>query len=148
ANPGKLPEQLQSNLAAINSANTNALALTNSISQAQRDKLSLENQVQILRQQMEDRKQENKVVVAAATQATKSAKQLTLENTLDAKKAALAKLRIEFTETYSGVRNMKTEVEEAQKQLDDFLAEEAKKPVETAAAPVVNIGAQREISVI
>lgn len=143
ANPGKLPEQLGSNLAAIQAQQTNFYSLTNAITRANSEKVSLENQIQILQKQREDRTAEGKVVAKAGS--AKSNKLASLENLLESKKMALANMRITYSETFSGVRTLNTEIENLQKQVDQIREEEAQKSDEIEAPPI-NLQTQREIS--
>lgn len=143
ANPGKLPEQLGSNLAAIQAQQTNFYSLTNSITRANSEKVSLENQIQILQQQRDDRAAEGKVVAKATS--AKSTKLTNLENLLENKKLALANLRITYSENFVGVKNLNAEIEGLQKQVDQFRAEEAEKS-DASEAPLTNPQTQRDIS--
>lgn len=143
ANPGKLPDQLGSNLAAIQAQQTNFYSLTNSITRANSEKVSLENQIQILQQQRDDRTAEGKVVAKATS--AKSNKLASLENLLESKKIALTTMRITYSETFSGVKNLTAEIENLQKQVDEIRAEEAGKS-DASEAPLTNPQTQREIS--
>ncbi len=124
ANPGKLPEQMGANMSAMSSARDTMFTLTNSISRAENEKVSLENQIRVLKKQAEDRAQENKSVVAQQAVAAKSPKLASLETTLENRRTALATLRVQYTETYPSVKNMKAEVDNLQAEVDKLRQEE------------------------
>ena len=125
ANPGKLPEQMGANMAAMTAARDTDFTLTNSISRAQNEKVSFESQIRIYRKQAEDRAQESKTVGAQTAAAAKSPRLTSKEAALENRSTALASLRAQYTETHPSVRNMKAEVDNLQAEVDQLRKEEA-----------------------
>jgi polysaccharide chain length determinant protein (PEP-CTERM system associated) len=145
ANPGKLPDQMGSNLAAMQSAQSSIWSLSTSMSNARNEKLALENHINILKSQASDRIEEGKAVNVATS--AKNSKLAVLENTIESKQALLMQMKVRYTDSFSGVRDLKTEIEQLQKQLDELREkEEAKKPEETVTTIIPNLQTKRELS--
>ncbi len=147
SHPGTLPDQLQSSLTQMNAVQTNLLAMSNSMSRSSAEKMQLETQMRVLKDQVVALTRDSKVVAAKATP-PKSAKVLDAERQLEQLELQLTSLRKQFTENYPQVRQMKGYVDTARQHLDQVRAEdEAAKQAagNSPEDPTVNIQAQREI---
>lgn len=147
AHPGALPDQLQSSLTQMNAVQTNMLAMSNAVSRSSAEKMQLETQLRVFRDQVVALNRDSKVVAAKAVP-QKSQKVLEAERQLEQLELQLASLRKQFTENYPQVRQMKGYVDTARQHLDQVRADdEAAKQVAGSAPedPTANIQAQREI---
>jgi uncharacterized protein involved in exopolysaccharide biosynthesis len=145
ANPGKLPDQLNATMSQLNALQSSVIALTQSLGRAQSEKMQLETNIRIYKDQIAALSRESQVVVAQTAKA-KSPRLLQAEQQVENLELQLTALRKQFTENYPQVRNMKGLIETARQHLESVRAEEeAQKGDEPAAQPPVNLQVQREI---
>ena len=142
--PGALPEQMNTNLAQMQTVQTNLFALTSSVSRTASEKLQLETQIRNYRDLIAGLERDSKIVAAPVVQ-PRNPKIVAAEAQLEQMQVNMVAARKQFTEAYPQVRQMKALIETQQQELDRLRAEEAAKPVETAAAPSENISVTREI---
>jgi Uncharacterized protein involved in exopolysaccharide biosynthesis len=125
---GKLPEQLETNLATLQMLGTQLAAANTSMQRATQDKLSLENQLSLLNDRLQAMK--NAPVVSVETVA-KNEKLILLERQILAAEANLASLRERFRDTHPDVRSAQVQLDGLKQLQDDLLKEEEKKAAAT-----------------
>lgn len=148
SNPGKTPDQLGSNLTAMNSQQAQLMAFTQQISRAQQDRVLLESSIRSWTSQMHDVSQESKIQVEQQRQERgKSAKLLQAEANVDRLEQQLGEARKIYTDKNQIVRRLEGTLEVARDSLAKAQAEEeANKPVaaESGSISVANPVAIRE----
>jgi len=126
---GKLPTQLDSNLAQLRTLETQLAAATSAISRTQTDKLLIENQISVLK----DRLQTIANTPASPLEtAAKNARISQLEGDILASEARLSILRRQLKDTHPGVQSEVARLEGLQQSKQRMLDEDDKK---AAAAP-------------
>ena len=129
-NLGRLPEEQQSNYQQLNAAQVQMLNLNTSMSRVNQEKLVLENQLRIFRDQaasLKDPNQQDQVIQQRNDKLAEKEREVTrLEN-------YLATLREHYRDTYPDVQNAISMLATAKKQRDEVLKEETNKKPETVA---------------
>ena len=126
---GKLPEQLETNLATLQMLGGQLAAANTSMQRATQDKLSLENQLSLLNDRLQTMK--NAPVVSVETVA-KNEKLILLERQILAAEANLASLRERFRDTHPDVRSAQVQLDGLKQMRDALAKEEEKKAAATA----------------
>ena len=129
-NLGRLPEEQQSNYQQLNAAQVQILNLNTSMSRVNQEKLVLENQLRIFKDQyasLKDPNQQEQVLQQRNDKLAEKDREVTrLEN-------YLATLREHYRDTYPDVQNAVSMLATAKKQREDVLKEEANKKPEPVA---------------
>jgi len=125
---GKLPDQLQSNLATLQTLDTQFSSATTSMSRASQDKLSLENQLRQLNDQLRAVKN---APSTAAEAAAKNERLSFVERQIQLAETNLVGLQEKYRDTHPDVRSALVQLEGLRQVRDELLREEEKK----AAAP-------------
>jgi polysaccharide chain length determinant protein (PEP-CTERM system associated) len=141
---GKLPEQLGSNLAQLNTLQTQLATANTSISRATQEKLLLENSVRTVRDQLQSVPQNAAASVEAAVT---SDRLIQLDRQILALETALAGLRQQYSEVHPDVRRAVSQLESLRSSKEALMKDEAKKvPASTQkAAPVVESREQKQL---
>ena len=130
-NLGRLPEEQQSNYQQLNAAQVQMLNLNTSMSRVNQEKLVLENQLRIFKDQyasLKDPNQQEQVLQQRNDKLAEKDREITsLEN-------HLAALREHYKDTYPDVQNAVSMLARARKQREDLLKEEANKKPEPVLA--------------
>lgn len=125
ANPGKLPEQMNATMMAIQQAQGNLSSLSNAMSGIQNEKLQYENELQNMRSKLSSLTDDNgKGAIALAP---KSAKVAALEAQLESEKDRLETMLIKYTEEFGQVKELKQHIALTQEKLDKAREEEESK---------------------
>jgi polysaccharide biosynthesis transport protein len=145
-NMGRLPEQMQSNLAQMNALQQQATNLNSMMSRVQQDKLGLETNLRILRDQLSQVKEVN---LDPATIASRNEDVARLDREIQAIENRLALVRQNYTDDHPDVIQLKGVLERARNQREAAVKkekEEEGKPAQTATPAVTRgaIIAQRE----
>jgi len=119
-NAGRLPEQLQSNLQAIHTFETQLAGVNEVISRIGQEKLLLESQVRILKDQL------NSLSTGgdAVTSAVKSERLAQVEGEILRLETALTGLRERYSDSHPDVKQLKTQLSAVQKTRDGLLNQE------------------------
>lgn len=145
ANPGKLPDQLNANMTQLNALQSSLLGITNALSRAQSEKMQLETNIRIFRDQIAALNRESQVVVAQ-TAPVKSARLLQAETQVEQLTLQMNALRKQYKESYPQVRTLQGLIDTARQHLEDVREqEEANRPEEVAGDPRAALQTQREI---
>jgi len=145
---GKLPEQLQSNLATLQTLDTQFSNAATSMSRANQDKLSLENQLRLLNDQLQAVKS---APLSSAETAAKNEKLVSIERQVQLAETSLVALQKRFRDTHPDVRSAQSQLAGLRQVRDDLLKEEEKqaavpkKKEPSVASPDV-MGAEAVIS--
>jgi polysaccharide chain length determinant protein (PEP-CTERM system associated) len=149
ANQGRLPDQVSSNLAQQRAYQSSLDAITERLSRYSTEKLYLESQLSVLRDQA---KREGPAETSLKTRA-KSERLMQTERELLQMQAALNALLERYTDSHPDVRRMKSQIETLQKSRDQMLQEEAAQEQQAATetappkAPVrISAEAERQIA--
>ena len=129
---GKLPEQLTSNLAALRSVETQLTTSDSSINRATQDKLLLENNLRVLKEQYQA-----VPVSATATMevAVKNERLITLERQILAGESQLSGLRQQYSDSHPDVRRAMAQLANLRQSKAATLKEEEQKAAPAAAKP-------------
>jgi len=120
---GKLPDQLNSNLQQLRTLEARLGSAGSAISRVSQDKLALEAQLRILREQ----KQAIASAPASSMEtAVKNERLIQLERGILALESALSGLRQQYTDTHPDVRQTQAKLDAMKKDRDGILAEEKK----------------------
>ena len=144
SHPGALPDQLNQNLSQMQAVQSGLMSLTNTISRASSEKMQLETQIRIYRDQITALERDSKTVTAQTVK-PKNPRIASAENQLEQLQLNMTAARKQYTDAHPDVRRLKGLIETAQQQLDRLVAEESAKPAEAAPTPTVNLAAEREI---
>ncbi len=125
---GKLPDQLQSNLATLQTLDTQFSSASASLSRANQDKLSLENQLRLLNDQLQAVKS---APLSSAETAAKNEKLILIERQVQLAETNLVALQKKYRDTHPDVRSAQSQLAGLRQVRDDLLKEEEKQ----AAAP-------------
>jgi polysaccharide chain length determinant protein (PEP-CTERM system associated) len=132
---GKLPEQLDSNLAQLRTIETQLSNAGSAINRATQEKLLLENNIRVLKEQLQ-------AVTASPTAtldaAVKNERVLSLERQILLEETALAALRQQYSDSHPDVRREMARLGQLRKSRDAMSKEEASRP----AAPVAKAESQ------
>ncbi len=143
-NNGKLPDQVDSNMRQLAALQSQATYLESKISNANQEKMQMESNVRILKDQQAN-------VTKDAAQVTKAAPERKSDKVIDAEREVtnwenqLAVLRQHYKEGFPDVQNAVERLAVARKRLGDVQAEEAaNRKTETPEGPTVNPQSVRE----
>ncbi len=126
---GKLPEQLDSNLQQMRTLETQLAAANSSINRSTQDKLLLENQLRIAREQLTTAGSPGNSIEATL----KNQRLTQLERQISDGEAALAGLRQQYKETHPDIRRAEAQLATLKATQDGLLKDEQKKQDEVAA---------------
>ena len=143
-NNGKLPDQVDSNMRQLGALQSQATYLSSKISTANQEKMQMESNIRILKDQ-----QSNLTKDAAqgrnASPERKSDKVIEAEHEVTNWENQLAVLRQHYKDTFPDVQNAVSRLAVAHKRLDEVQAEEAaNRKTETPEGPAVNPQSVRE----
>jgi polysaccharide chain length determinant protein (PEP-CTERM system associated) len=142
---GKLPEQLESNLAQLRALDTQIASAMSSVNRATQEKLLLENQLRITQDQLQ-----NLVAAASASSpletTSKNERLVQLEREILNTETRLAGLREQYTNNHPDVRRTETLLAGLRQERDALLKQEQQKAPAPArpAEPVVKSREQRQ----
>ena len=143
-NNGRLPDQVDSNMRQLGALQSQATYLESKISTANQEKMQMESNMRILKDQQSNLKKD-------ASQAAKSAPERKSEKVLDAEREVtnwenqLAVLRQHYKDGFPDVQNAVERLTVARKRLGEVQAEEAaNRKAETPEGPAVNPQSVRE----
>jgi len=120
---GRLPDQLNANLQQLRTLETRLGSTGSSISRVSQDKLSLESQLRIFREQ----KQALSSAPASSMEtAVKNERLLQLERSILGMESALSGLRQQYKDTHPDIRQAQAKLDAMKKDRDALLAEEKK----------------------
>ena len=122
-NAGRLPDQLQSNLQAVNALELQQQSLNESINRDAQDKMMLETQLQNL--QHESTFIGSNLEQAASRQAVKNERLIQLNNKILDFQTQLSALQQRYQEDHPDVRSMEAQLKVLKKQRDDLEKEES-----------------------
>lgn len=135
-NQGKLPEEMQSNLGQINAMQQRMMGLNEAVSRISQDKLGLETQLRILRDQL-NALNRDAAAIPIDSQMGKSERQIEAEREVVFRENQVAALRDHYRDTHPDVQTALTMLASAKKKRDAIVAEEAaKKPANAPQRPV------------
>ena len=143
-NNGRLPDQVDSNMRQLGALQSQATYLESKISTANQEKMQMESNMRILKDQQSNLKKD-------ASQAAKSAPERKSEKVIDAEREVtnwenqLAVLRQHYKDGFPDVQNAVERLTVARKRLGEVQAEEAaNRKAETPEGPAVNPQSVRE----
>jgi len=143
-NNGRLPDQVDSNMRQLGALQSQATYLESKISTANQEKMQMESNMRILKDQQSNLKKD-------ASQAAKSAPERKSEKVIDAEREVtnwenqLAVLRQHYKDGFPDVQNAVERLTVARKRLGEVQAEEAaNRKAETPDGPAVNPQSVRE----
>jgi polysaccharide chain length determinant protein (PEP-CTERM system associated) len=139
-NNGRLPDQLDSNMRQLSAVQAQVTYLGAQLSRASQEKLQLESNIRILRDQMTALNKEP--VDTAVTQ--KSERLIEADREIQAAETQLSTLRQHYKDTYPDVQAGITRVAAAKKKREDVLSEETAAKDDKPAAKPANQQAVRE----
>ncbi len=135
-NLGHLPEQQQTNFNQLTALQTQLLNLNTAMSRVNQDKLVMENQIRIFRDELNQLKDPVAQEQQAARQ--KSEKLTEKEREITFYESALAADRQRYSESHPDVQSLVAKLAMAKKQRDDIVKDESSKKPELAAKQPVN----------
>jgi polysaccharide chain length determinant protein (PEP-CTERM system associated) len=136
-NQGRLPDEMQSNLQAMNALQSQTANLNNALSRVSQEKLMLESNIRILKDQLANLKDP----VVAEQAMGKSEKVIEAEREVASIERQLAAMREHYKDTYPGVQTAIGLLAQSKKRLEDAKAEDASRKPE---ARPVNSSVARE----
>ncbi len=141
---GRLPDQLDSNLQQLRTLETRLGAVGSSISRVSQDKLALDSQLRILREQRQG------IASSPATSmeaAAKNERLVQLERNILALENTLSSLREQYKDTHPDIRRAQAQLAAMKKSRDQLLEDEKTRLAEAPKkeAPPVNTPQMREI---
>ena len=152
-NTGKLPDQLNSNLQQLQALKTQLASVNSSIGRVSQDKVVLESQMRVLRDQLQ---QASIVQERPVETAVKNERLLQLERQILTLETQLNGLREQYRDTHPDVRRAQTQVGVLKKERDTLLREEEKRqqaagpkkaaPSKTRESMEIEAGIQRLLS--
>jgi len=128
-NSGRLPDETGANLQALNALQTQLMGVNDAIARANEDKLLLENQIRIYRDQLQQVASNNDLALQ-----TKSDRLTQLEHDILSTEARLAGARERYTETHPDVKALESELAMLRRRRDSLLKEEKAAAPEAPAA--------------
>ena len=139
ANNGRLPDQVDSNMRSLSALEAEATFLNSQISRANQEKLQLESNIRIMKDQLTAMSRDGAASASSVAAAERrSERQLEAERDVQNWDTQLAALRQHYKDSHPDVQNAISRLELARKSRDAVAAEEATKKPETvvaAAAP-------------
>lgn len=139
-NNGHLPDQLNSNMQQLSATSQRATTIIASLNRAEQEKLQLESQLNIIRDELAARSKEAEVV--AEVRSTQSPRILQEERVITQAEDRLAVVLQQYTENHPDVRALQEQLEVARQRLETIRAEEA-----AAAAKAQNTVAPADLAV-
>jgi polysaccharide chain length determinant protein (PEP-CTERM system associated) len=121
-NAGRLPEQVQGNMAAMNAIETRISNLGGNLNRANQDKMMLESRMSILRDQMKFVSQS--ATPEATTTAAKNERLVQLEREIVGAETRLAAMKEQYKESHPDVQNMASAINVLKRQRDLLTKEE------------------------
>ena len=140
-NNGRLPDQVDSNMRSLAGLQSEATFLNSQISRANQEKLQLESNVRIMKDQMNALTRDP----APASAERKSDAVLEAEHDVQNWDTQLSVLRQHYKDSYPDVQNAIARLEVARKKRDEALAEDAAKKAETPAVKTADRQSVREV---
>ena len=140
-NNGRLPDQVDSNMRSLSGLQAEATFLNSQISRANQEKLQLESNIRIMKDQM------NALTRDPAAAGTERRSDAVLEAERDVLNwdTQLSVLRQHYKDSYPDVQNAVARLELARKKRDEVVAEDATKKTETPAAKAADRQSAREV---
>lgn len=133
-NIGRMPEEQQNNNAQLNALQSRLMNVNGAISRVSQEKLGMETQLRILKDQMNSMKEP----AALEMQLSKSDRLLEAEREVNGLERQLANLREHYTDTYPGIQTGVAMLAAAKKKLEVAQKEDAaRKPEHRAANPMI-----------
>lgn len=133
-NMGRMPEEQASNMGQLNALQTRLMNVNGAISRVSQEKLGMETQLRILKDQMSGLKEPPAVEVALP----KSEKHVEAEREVANLERQLAAMREHYTDSYPGIQTAVGMLATAKKKLDQAAKEDAaRKPEQRAANPML-----------
>lgn len=129
-NAGRLPEQLQSNLQAIQTFETQLAGVNEVISRIGQEKLLLESQIRILKDQLNSLSTGGELV----TSAVRSERLAQVEGEILRLETSLTGLRERYSDNHPDVKQLKTQLAALQRTRDGLLNQEAESKLAPAPA--------------
>jgi len=127
-NAGRLPEQLQANLQTLRSLETQLAGTNDTINRIGQEKLLLENQIRIYRDQLAAFNQGTDAISARV----KDERLAQAERDVAIMETTISGLKQRYKETHPDVKQAEAQLEALKQRRDALLKEEAQKPSETA----------------
>ena len=127
-NAGRLPEQLQANLQTLRSLETQLAGANDTINRIGQEKLLLENQIRIYRDQLTAFNQGTDAISARV----KDERLAQAERDVAIMETTISGLKQRYKETHPDVKQAEAQLEALKQRRDSLLKEEAQKPLETA----------------
>jgi polysaccharide chain length determinant protein (PEP-CTERM system associated) len=125
---GKLPEQLDSNLATLKTLDSQLAAANGSMQRATQEKLSLENQIRLYSEQLQTIKS---APVESLETVAKNERLILMERQIQMAEANLTALREKFKDTHPDVRAAQGQLDGFRQARESLLKEEEKKAAAT-----------------
>lgn len=132
ANQGRLPDQVSSNLAQQRAYQTNLEAVSDRISRYGSEKLYLESQLAVMKEQA---KRARATPEASIKTRAKSERLMQTERELLQMESGLSALLERYTESHPDVRRLRSQIEILKKTRDDLVKEEAAAETAKASQP-------------
>ncbi len=132
ANNGRLPEQMEGSVQQLGVLQTQIMNLDSQISRANQDKLQLESNIRIYKDQLAALSRGSDTV--AAVQAQKSQKLAEQDREVEGRERELVALRQRYKDTFPDVQVAVARLEEARRKRADIEKEESSKKPEVASA--------------
>jgi len=136
ANSGRLPEQLQANLQAVNTLQMQLATVNEAINRAAQDKMMLESQLQNLKSQATFIS--SNVDQTAGAQAVKNERLIQLNRMVLESETKLSALRETYKEDHPDVRSMEAQIAQLKKQRDTLEKEETEAAAKASPKKVVS----------
>jgi polysaccharide chain length determinant protein (PEP-CTERM system associated) len=127
-NAGRLPEQLQANLQTLRSLETQLAGANDTINRIGQEKLLLENQIRIYRDQLTAFNQGTDAISARV----KDERLAQAERDVAIMETTISGLKQRYKETHPDVKQAEAQLEALKQRRDALLKEDAQKPSETA----------------
>ncbi|MGO9095656.1 MAG: GumC family protein [Bryobacteraceae bacterium] len=126
-NAGRLPEELQANLQTLRSLETQLAGVNDAINRIGQDRLMLEGQIRIYREQLTALSQGADSITARV----KDERLAQAEHDVSTAESALASLKQRYKDTHPDVKQAEAQLEVLRQKRDALLKAEAEKPPET-----------------
>lgn len=135
-NNGRLPDQVQSNMSALQALNLQLNQIDAAINRANQDKLQLESSRQIMKDQLADVNKQPQTVDSAAA-AQKNQRLVEAEQEITRLEDTLRRLRQQYKDTFPDVQAVQGQLQAARQKRDEIAKEDASKPADKT--PVTHI---------
>lgn len=134
-NNGRLPDQVESNMRQLTAIQAQVTYLDTAISRANQDKLQLENNLRIFKDQLAALNKEPSETAVTAAAAQKNEKLSEAEREIQNWETQLSVLRQHYRDTYPDVQNVMGRLALAKNRRDELLREESEKKAEAPSPP-------------